>query len=71
VEFRDLVERYLASIQAVSERRPRTFEEISPLPVKFPDHSIRRELPLKMKEPIDQVQVTFPVQVCPEVKVPP
>jgi hypothetical protein len=62
-EFRDLVERYLASIRAAPEIKPIAFEEITPLPVQFPDRAVQRELALKMKEPIDQVQVTFPVQV--------
>lgn len=57
------MERFLASIPEVPGIAPIAREDIAPLPVQLPQRPVRAEVPLRMKEAISQVQVTFPVEV--------
>ena len=62
-QFKDLVERYLASIPPVATPAPKAITEVTPLPFHFPSRPVRAEVALKMQEAVTQVQVTFPVEV--------
>ena len=63
-KFRGLVEQYLASVPELEDPKPIALADVTAVPFQFPQKPTRAEVPLRMKESVTQVQVTFPAEVC-------
>lgn len=59
-----LVVRFLATIPRTEEPPPRLPSQITPLPWRFPDAPVRREVRVAMAEPQAAAQLTWPLQIC-------